>query len=235
MAHVNEPRLFDEYATKYSTTVQDVIGASGESVEYFARLKIDLMRDALAGESVETILDFGCGIGNTTRELATQFPTAAITGYDASSESIAVARGLTSEDGRTSFMEAEDDRLPFADESFDAAFTACVFHHIERAEHGSWARELLRVLRPGGTLFLFEHNPYNPLTRKVVRECAFDEGVILLEPGYARRMLGEAGFLAGSPKFYFFFPHVLKALRPGERALRRVPFGAQYYVVGRRP
>ena len=232
---MKEPQLFDEYATKYSSTVQNVISASGESVEYFATLKIDLMRVELAARPAGRILDFGCGVGNTTREIASQFPNASVVGYDPSSESIAVARQLTNDHGRTTFTEAGDGGLPFPNASFDAAFTACVFHHIDRAEHAFWARELLRVLRPGGSMLVFEHNPYNPLTRKVVRECPFDEGVVLLQPRYTRRLLREAGFEPGEPKFYFFFPHALRALRPGERLLRRVPIGAQYYVMGRRP
>lgn len=233
---MKEPQLFDDYATKYTSTVQDVIGASGESVEYFATLKIDLMRDTLSGAPPATILDFGCGVGVTTRAIAERFPGARIAGYDPSSESIAVARGMGGgPDGRIRFSEASGEGLPFEDGSFDAAFTACVFHHIDRAEHVYWASEIRRVLRPGGTLFVFEHNPYNPLTRKVVRECPFDEGVVLLEPRYAKRMLGGAGFAAEDPRFYFFFPHGLRALRPAERLLRRVPIGAQYFVIAKRP
>jgi hypothetical protein len=56
----------------------------------------------------------------------------------------------------------------------------------------------------------------------------------LLQPGYARRLLQAAGFHAGSPHFYFFFPRALSRLRPLERFLARLPIGAQYFVRARR-
>lgn len=232
---MTEPRLFDNYAEDYAATVQDVIGASGESVEFFAALKIDLMQRELATSAVSHILDFGCGVGNTTREIAARFPRARTVGYDPSGESIAVARRLPAPEGAdTSFVTGDGRTLPFEDASFDAVFTACVFHHIEEKDHAHWARELLRVLRPGGSFLIFEHNPFNPLTRRVVRDCPFDEGVVLLRPRYARRLLQSAGFTASPPRFYFFYPHALRALRPTERLLRWLPLGAQYYVVGKR-
>jgi SAM-dependent methyltransferase len=124
--------------------------------------------------------------------------------------------------------------LPLPDASVAAAFTSCVFHHIEPGEREHWARELRRVLEPGAPLFLFEHNPYNPLTVRVVRRVPFDEGVVLLTPRDATELLRRAGFATSPPWFYFFFPAFLRMFRTLEPALRRVPFGAQYFVVGRR-
>lgn len=222
---------FDAFAAGYDAAVEEVIGASGEGVEFFARLKAGLVRAFLRGDP-SRILDFGCGIGNTAAVLADAFPAAAIVGADVSSRSVEVAASRHA--GRPQMrFHAIGDRLPFADASFDLAFTSCVFHHIAPAEQAHWASELRRVVSPAGALFVFEHNPWNPLTRRVVRECVFDRGVILLRPGRARRLFGDAGFRAEPPRFYFFFPRALAALRPLERALRRVPIGAQYFVVGR--
>jgi SAM-dependent methyltransferase len=231
---MTDDALFDQHAHDYDATVQRAIGASGESVQYFAELKARLMTRELSGQQPRAILDFGCGIGNTTRTLATHFPSAVVTGFDVSAESVAVARQLTPADAsRVRYLSAGGVRLPFDHRTFDAAFTSCVFHHIEPAERLQWARELRRVLTPGAPLFLFEHNPWNPLTVRVVRSIPFDEGVILLKPGYTTRLLRAAGFTTSPPWFYFFFPKILRALRPWERWLRRVPIGAQYYVVGR--
>jgi ubiquinone/menaquinone biosynthesis C-methylase UbiE len=229
---VNDDALFDQHALDYDATVQRAIGASGESVQYFAELKARLMARRLGGIRPATILDFGCGIGNTTRALAAQFPASTVTGFDISLESIEVAR-RTTRAGNVRFTSAADHRLPFDDAAFDAAFTSCVFHHIEPRERLRSARELGRVLVPGAPLFLFEHNPLNPLTVLVVRSIPFDEGVVLLKSGDAIRLLRAAGFSTSTPWFYFFFPAMLRALRPLEPWLRRVPIGAQYFVVGR--
>jgi ubiquinone/menaquinone biosynthesis C-methylase UbiE len=230
---MTDPGGFDQYAAAYDETVQAAISVSGESVEYFARLKARLVAERLGARRPERILDFGCGIGNTTRSLARQFPQATLVGYDQSAESIAVARTSTTADGaRIEYRTDHGSRLPFADEAFDLVFASCVFHHIERADHVPWAREAARVLAPGGSLFVFEHNPFNPFTLHVVRTCPFDNGVRLLRAGYAVGMLEEAGFGAPEVRYYFFFPRMLKTLRPAERLLRSIPLGAQYYVHG---
>ena len=211
--------------------MQDAIGASGEDVAFFARLKVDLLRSCI-DRAPPRILDFGCGIGNITAQLAAEFRGAQVTGCDVSVRSIANATARNTNGERVTFL-AFGAALPFADSSFDLAFTSCVFHHIDRAEHEYWAKELRRVLAPGGALFVFEHNPYNPLTQRVVRDCVFDKGVVLLKPGYTRRLLQRAGFSAAPAKFYFFFPRVLAWLRPLERVLGWLPVGAQYFVIGK--
>lgn len=224
---------FDAHAADYTDTVQRAIAASGESVQFFADLKVELMARSLGAVEPDQILDFGCGIGNTTRSLAARFAGATVTGFDVSPESIAVARRMSEERGGPRYTACQGDALPFGDAVFDAAFTSCVFHHISPADRLHWARELRRVLEPGAPLFLFEHNPWNPLTVRVVKSIPFDEGVVLLRPGDTTRLLEAAGFSASKPRYYFFFPAGLCALRPLERWLRRIPMGAQYYVVGR--
>ena len=224
---------FDAHAADYTDTVQRAIVASGESVQFFADLKVELMARALAIPQPGRILDFGCGIGNTTRSLAARFGRATVTGFDISPGSIAVARQMSDGSDRPRYAAGEGDVLPFGNGVFDAAFTSCVFHHVEPANRLHWAREIRRVLEPGAPLFLFEHNPWNPLTVHVVKSIPFDEGVVLLRPGDTTRLLETAGFSASRPRYYFFFPAGLRALRPLERWLTRIPMGAQYYVVGR--
>ena len=230
---MSDDALFDGHAHDYDGTVQRAIGASGESVQYFAELKVRLMAQALSDERPRAILDFGCGIGNATRALATQFSGSVVTGFDVSAESVTVARQLTPNAARIRYQSDSGERVPFDDGTFDAAFTSCVFHHIDPADRPRWACEIRRVLKPDAPLFLFEHNPLNPLTVRVVRSIPFDEGVVLLKPAYTTDLLRTAGFTTSPPWFYFFFPRILRALRPLERWLARVPIGAQYYVVGR--
>ena len=226
-------RLFDEYASDYDSTIQRAIGASGESVEFFARLRARLIARTLGStDDYLSMLDFGCGIGNMTRAVAQLFPRAEFVGTDLSEQSLANARRLTSEPGRIRFVATPSDRLPFEGRTFDVAFTSGVFHHIEPADRLHWAKELRRVLKPGGRFFLFEHNPLNPLTVRVVRSIPFDRGVVLLRARYSVRLLRDAGFTPSPPHYYFFFPRFLRALRSLERLLRRMPAGAQYFVVG---
>jgi ubiquinone/menaquinone biosynthesis C-methylase UbiE len=232
---VTDPgQLFDEYATEYDATIQNAIGASGESVLFFAELRAGLIARAIgSGNDRLSMLDFGCGIGNMTRAVAKLFPRAEFVGTDLSDQSLARARQVTGEPERIRFVTTLSNRLPFDDATFDVAFTSGVFHHIELADRLHWARELRRVLKSGGRIFLFEHNPLNPLTLRVVRSIPFDRDVVLLGAGYTVRLLHDAGFATSRPHYYFFFPRFLRALRPLEQLLRRVPAGAQYFVIGR--
>jgi hypothetical protein len=108
-----------------------------------------------------------------------------------------------------------------------------VFHHIPPGERACWVSELRRVIRPGGALFVFEHNPLNPLTRKVVNDCPFDEDAILLPRRETTTLLRDAGFEDVAADYIVFFPQALAVLRPLERRLAWLPAGAQYAVHGR--
>jgi SAM-dependent methyltransferase len=202
---------FDQYADAYDATVQAAIGASGESVGYFARLKARLAAQVAPARCAE-VLDFGCGVGNVARALAVELPGSRVTGVDASLASIEAAARR----GGAVFVVNDEAGLPFA------------------GERVRWAREIARVLRPGGRLAMFEHNPLNPLTRRVVRRVPFDAGVRLLGLHEARALVRQSELRVVHTRCYFFFPRWLAALRFLEPALGRLPVGAQHLVVGER-
>lgn len=232
---MTNPTIFDDYATKYREAVNASIAITGDSVEDFARFRAGLVRDELGADAKLRVLDFGCGTGISTAALVRALPgLRRVVGVDPSADSIAQAR--ESRGGESiEFVDQPGDCIPLADGAVDAVFTSCVFHHIERTDHAHWVREIHRVLAPGGSVFVFEHNPYNPLTLRAVRTCPFDEGVILLEPGYTRSILSAASFAVSGARFYYFFPRFAAALRPAERWMRAIPLGAQYYVRGMKP
>jgi SAM-dependent methyltransferase len=223
--------LFDGYASSYEDTVNDSIGASGETVDYFATLKARLLANFVRRDAAPRVLDFGCGTGLSTRALAREFDDRAeLVGVDLSGASIEVARRNAPRN--VIHEQLTTNSIPLVTGAVDVAVASCVFHHIERHEHKKWLAELVRVLRPGGRAFIFEHNPYNPLTRRAVQLCPFDKGVTLLQPPYTRRVMGEARLDADTPYFYFFLPRCLARFRYLEPWLRRLPLGAQYFVTG---
>ena len=228
---------FDKFALEYRNTHASNISLSGESPEYFSAYKI---RDfALELERVSTgltaprVLDFGAGVGNSAPYIIKSLPEAQLTCADVSGESLAIARSRFTH-ASVRYVKLDGADLPFRDAQFDAAFSACVFHHITPSEHAHWLSELLRVTKPGGLLMIYEHNPLNPITRAVVRECPFDENAILIGAGELRGCLEAAGWQDVRARFRVFFPRALAAARPLERFLVWLPLGAQYYVTGRR-
>ena len=125
-------------------------------------------------------------------------------------------------------------RLPHPDGRFDLAFAVCVLHHVDRADRLPLVRETARVVRPGGLVAVFEHNPLNPLTRRVVRDCAFDEDVELLPRRELEELFRAAGLEVVSTHYLLFFPWRGRLFEAAERTLTRLPLGAQYVVAGRR-
>ena len=95
--------------------------------------------------------------------------------------------------------------------------------------------ELARVVRPGGLVFVFEHNPWNPVTRAIVRDCPLDRDAVLLTAPETRGLLSRAGLEVVEQRYYLFFPRSLGFLRRFEPWLAWLPLGGQYYVAARKP
>ncbi|MGH7926619.1 MAG: class I SAM-dependent methyltransferase, partial [Candidatus Binatia bacterium] len=212
------------------------IRVSGETPEFFADYKVRDIAHAFAAEACRvkhpTILDFGGGVGTSVPYFERYFPGARLVCLDVSRKSLAFARRRSS--ASVSLVQFDGKRVPFADYSFDIGFAACVFHHIEPADRPRLLAELNRVLKPGGRLFVFEHNPLNPLTVHAVNACPFDENAKLISGKRMKQQIAEARFDEVALRFRIFFPRALAKLRPVERFMTAIPLGAQYYVVGRK-
>ena len=216
---------FDAYAQSYDELHNQSIGASGESLEYFSAYKRECL-ERLGAPTSEPLLDYGCGIGNVTRALAATFRV--VHGFDPSSESLRVAARRVP--GAT--FHAELDAVPRA--HFASAVVSGVLHHVPRAERVTVLAELREKLRPGGRVFVFEHNPLNPVTRRAVATCPFDDDADLLWPWHGKSLLTAAGFREVELDYIVFFPRMLAFLRPLEPRLGWLPAGAQMLIMGRR-
>jgi 2-polyprenyl-3-methyl-5-hydroxy-6-metoxy-1,4-benzoquinol methylase len=215
---------FDQYARSYDAMHAENLSLSGESPEYFAVYKQRVLERMLGVRFADPILDFGCGIGNLTTHLAKAFP--AVHGYDPSSESVKLAQ--TRAPSAKFFHEPDD--LP--KNHYGVAILANVLHHVPPAERTALMQTVASTLAPGGRLFIFEHNPLNPVTRRVVADCPFDENAVLLYPGEVKRLLRGAALTRVSLDYIVFFPHALAAARPLEPRLSWLPLGAQVCAWG---
>lgn len=219
---------FDAFADGYDDILRKSVEAAGEESAFFAEYKVKDVRADLGGGRGLRILDFGSGVGTSVPWFRRYFPDCTLTCADVSRRSLDVAAARFP--GAAEFVHFDGDALPFADASFDVAFAACVFHHIPAALHAPLLAELRRVLAPGGRLFLFEHNPYNPATVYIVKTCPLDENAVLIRGAEMRRRVAAAGFTRARLRYRLFFPGFLALLRPLERHLAGVPLGAQYSV-----
>ena len=107
-------------------------------------------------------------------------------------------------------------------------------HHVAPELRGALVSRLHRMLAPGGKLFVFEHNPVNPVTRFVVARCEFDRDAILLPRAEGVAWIRSGGLRLLRRDYIVFFPRALKWLRVIEPWLAWCPSGAQYVVVAER-
>ncbi len=225
---------FDKFADEYDAMHAAGIAVSGEGPEYFAEYKIsDIARvwyeqSPAAQAPPPRLLDFGAGVGGSVPYVRKHFSNAQLTCLDLSKRSLDVAQRRFP--SMADFVHFDGTHIPFADHHFDIAFAMCVFHHIDAKLHVSLLQELRRVIRPGGSLFVFEHNPLNPLTVRVVNRCPIDVNARLIRGPDMRRRLRAAGFADTRIRYRVFFPHGLRALRRFEMSMAWLPLGGQYYV-----
>jgi ubiquinone/menaquinone biosynthesis C-methylase UbiE len=178
------------------------------------------------------ILDVGCGVGLAENVFKNSELVESVTGIDLCFESL---RNASSHPQRPAhYLQADGFRLPFQDDSFDAIFTICTFHHVLVEQRRDFLLEMRRVLRLGGWLFAFEHNPFNPVTRFFVRLCPFDRGCRLLRPSELINTFKQSDFCKISRHFLIFFPSFMKAAVGFEKFLSWCPFGAQFFVCGQK-
>jgi SAM-dependent methyltransferase len=226
---------FDRFPDEYESQHRRNIAVTGEGPEFFAEYKISQLAtfvpDLLAAPA--RILDFGSGIGNSIPFFRKHFPNALLTCADASSRSIELSRKRFP--GQECFTLVKGNEIPLDSNSFDVAFSACVFHHIPQEHHRHWLAEMLRVTRPGGLLVIFEHNPFNPLTVRAVNTCPFDANAKLIPARNLIRSINDAGWVRSELRYHLFFPRALAGLRPIEKHLGWFAVGAQYSARARKP
>lgn len=122
----------------------------------YPREKIDLfVRYAEKGR----VLDYGCGHGHYSRSLARRGWN--VTGVDVAKDHVDVAAKKTAEAGLSHLCEfvqidMSGAELPFGTGYFDAVFASEIIEHV--ADPLSWIKEVKRVLRQGGTLYLTTPN-----------------------------------------------------------------------------
>jgi ubiquinone/menaquinone biosynthesis C-methylase UbiE len=116
-----------------------------------------------ADGKVEKILDIGCSIGQATMVLKDRHPDAEVIGFDVALPLLryghyqAVERGID-----VTFMQGLSESTPFEDNSFDMILSYILFHEIPVDVIKQTVAEMFRILRPGGTVSIFEFPSAGP-------------------------------------------------------------------------
>jgi ubiquinone/menaquinone biosynthesis C-methylase UbiE len=148
-------------------------------------------------ENQQTILDIGCGGGRTIHKLAAIAKHAKVYGIDYSEESVAATKRTNAQStalGRIEVLHGSVSQLPSPDNMFD--LVTAVETHFWWPNLPNDLREVLRVLKPGGTLILIAevYKGANTTTSKLAEKFAAQTGMILLSVDEHRQLLTNANY-----------------------------------------
>jgi SAM-dependent methyltransferase len=231
---------FDKHAASYDGGLDNPVKRMmGDRADQFIAVKARwlLRREPDLRTGGVSLLDYGCGAGDLMRVLAELGARPSFTGCDVSAGMLEqAARRWPERFGPPPALASQDGaRTPFADGQFDIATISAVLHHVAPAERPAVYAELGRLLKPGGRLYVFEHNPRNPLVRYVIARTPIDENAVLLDAGEVQHGLLGAGRYEVETDYLMFMPPGISWLRAVDRALAWLPLGAQYVVAARKP
>lgn len=148
-------------------------------------------------EKHDTILDVGCGGGKTVGKLAAIATQGKVYGVDYSKDSVAVASRTNrqwTDMGRVEIREGSVSQLPFSEDTFD--LVTAVETHFWWPDLAADMREVLRVLKPGGTLILIAeiYKGANTMVARLAEKHASRTGMTVLSVNDHRELYTNAGY-----------------------------------------
>lgn len=167
---------FDSIASEYDESLPAHV------VEHYLRKRTRfVVEHCPRGEG----LDVGCGTGILAERLAAAGYQ--MSGVDPSEGMLEVWRERRP---GVQALTASGTALPFQDNSFDLVLTVAVLHHIADPEDvRQTLSEMVRVVRPGGRVLVWDHNPRNPYWARLMARVPQDTG--------EERLIPEAEVLGG--------------------------------------
>ena len=183
-------RLFYKYLSRVYDTINPFIWNEemrDEALEWFGI------------EAGDRVLDVGCGTGFATEGLLEH--TDDVWGLDQSAHQLEKAFGKFGKRGRVKFHRGDAERLPFADDSFDAYWSSGSIEYWP--DPVAALREARRVTKPGGPVLVV--GPDYPTSTAFAKLA--DAIMLFYDEAEADRMFAEAGFQA--------FEHRIQRRAPG--------------------
>lgn len=147
--------LADESARIYDVQVETLFYGAASAMR---RMAMRPIAEFMAGRDQRRVklLDVACGTGRLLREIRLQYPAMGLTGLDLSPAYIKEAQQHLSGLRRVAFLTANAEAIPLPDASQDIVTTVFLFHELPPQVRRQVAREMARVLRPGGQLVFID-------------------------------------------------------------------------------
>jgi ubiquinone/menaquinone biosynthesis C-methylase UbiE len=211
------PRSRGDYKSTWDDVAVDVesakLAVSGytdeDEYERTAQQNVEILRETVGLNADDEILEIGCGVGRVATALAPLCKR--WVGADVSGNMLRHARDRLAAFDNVELVEISGwDLAPIPSESLDVVYCMVVFMHLDEWERYAYVREAMRVLRPGGRLYVDNFNlrsdpgwafftdmarNYHPLWRpaNISKSSTADELTTYLErAGFSEIAIGEA-------------------------------------------
>lgn len=206
-------------AARYDMQVETLFTGAADVMR---RRALPAIRRAIGGRDAAALsmIDIGCGTGAFLADVADNWPLLRLVALDLSPAYLGRARVRLGGLRDVAFREAAAESTGFADASFDIASSIYLFHELPPAMRVEAAREIARILKPGGvyvhvdTLQFGDDPPLDGLLAafpRAVHEPYYD--------GYCRSdlvaLFAEAGLGAAEPDTHAFLSKVSVFRKPG--------------------
>ncbi len=147
--------------------------------------------DAASG----SVLDLGCGTGNATFQLLRASPGAEVLAVDPSLRMRELSAERFKDEAGVTVEEGDGNSIPAGDGTFDVVMSSLTLHHVPRERKAGCARELARVLKPGGRLVYADRfcdvdgPPGDPGRARDMLQKLVGWALYLLDHGATRKMM----------------------------------------------
>ncbi len=142
------------------------------------------------------ILDLGCGTATLTILVKQKHPDTRVAGIDGDKSVLAIARAKAEQQqAKIMLYQGLADELPYADSSFHRVLSSLVLHHLTSDDRQRALDEVLRILKPGGELFIIDFAPpHNGVAWAIALAARHFERTADLINGRLPEQLRRAGF-----------------------------------------
>lgn len=160
--------LSDHSAELYDYQVEVLFTGGADAMR---RQTLPAIRDALIDRTrpEPVLLDVACGTGRYLRSIRHNWPNLTTIGLDLSPDYLEYTARRRAKTDKMDLMHANAENIPLIDNSVDIVTCIYLFHELPKAVRRKVAREMIRVLRPGGRLIFMDsiqigdHPPYDRL------------------------------------------------------------------------
>ncbi len=145
--------LSEESAKLYDTQVEILFGGAADAMR---RIALGSFARAIRGTDQRKIrhLDIASGTGRFLKQVLQAYPRMPVTGLDLSPAYCEEARKRLKTWPQAEIVNGAIEQAPFEDGAFDAATCVYLFHELPPRVRRDAAREIARLIKPGGTFVL---------------------------------------------------------------------------------